>query len=210
MKERVACFIDGFNLYHAIHDLDRNHLKWVNLWRLMEFFLDPAEHQLMSVWYFSAFATWLPKPFVRHRRYVRALRSVGVVPVMGRFKVKDRSCRECGCNWEAHEEKESDVNIALWMLDGAYRDEFDRAHLVTGDSDLMPAVRLLRKRFPEKAVKVIAPPERRHGRDVAREATSLASIKRVHLERSLLPARIVDGSGRPVVIRPSDYDPSSA
>ncbi len=182
MKERIACFVDGFNLYHAIRDLGHDHLKWVDLWRLMEFFLAPTVHRIVSVDYFSAFAFWMPGPLARHRRYVKALKSVGIVPVMGRFKVKDRSCRECGCIWEAHEEKESDVNIALWMLDGACRDEFDRAHLVTGDSDLVPAVRLLRKRFPDKPVKVIAPPERRHGKDVARAATSLASLKRVHLE----------------------------
>jgi hypothetical protein len=40
-KARVACFIDGFNLFHAIKNLGRNELKWVNLWKLMECFIDP-------------------------------------------------------------------------------------------------------------------------------------------------------------------------
>jgi hypothetical protein len=28
---RVACYLDGFNLYHAIDDLQKPHLKWVDL-----------------------------------------------------------------------------------------------------------------------------------------------------------------------------------
>jgi hypothetical protein len=28
---RVACYIDGFNLYHAIDDLDKPHLKWLDV-----------------------------------------------------------------------------------------------------------------------------------------------------------------------------------
>jgi hypothetical protein len=29
---RVAAFVDGFNPYHALRDLGRDHLKWLNLW----------------------------------------------------------------------------------------------------------------------------------------------------------------------------------
>lgn len=48
------------------------------------------------------------------RIYVAALRYVGVVPVMGQFKNKDRWCNSCGAKWMGHEEKETDVNIALY------------------------------------------------------------------------------------------------
>ena len=34
--ERVVCFIDGFNLYHAIVRLGEPHLKWLDLRRLMQ------------------------------------------------------------------------------------------------------------------------------------------------------------------------------
>jgi uncharacterized LabA/DUF88 family protein len=207
MKERVACFVDGFNLYHAINDLGCDYYKWVNLRKLLEFFIDRTAHRLVSIFYFSAFASWLPGPYARHQQYVKALRANGVVTVLGRFKTKILNCRKCGCEWSAHEEKESDVNIALWMLDRAYRNEYDRGYLVSSDSDLVPAVKLLRKRFPEKVVKAIAPPERRHGKEIAQVATSLASIKKVHLARSLLPARIYDSSGKLIAVRPYQYAP---
>lgn len=38
-KERVICYIDGFNLYHAIRDLKQPYLKWVNLWTLASVFI---------------------------------------------------------------------------------------------------------------------------------------------------------------------------
>ena len=31
MTIRVIAFVDGFNLYHAVHDTGQDHLKWVNL-----------------------------------------------------------------------------------------------------------------------------------------------------------------------------------
>ena len=34
--KRVAVYVDGFNLYHALDDLAENHLKWLDLWSLSE------------------------------------------------------------------------------------------------------------------------------------------------------------------------------
>lgn len=76
---RVACYIDGFNIYHAIDDANRaadgalNHLKWVNLRELMERFIDPAIHEIVSVRFFTAFPTWNAERVARHREYVKAL-----------------------------------------------------------------------------------------------------------------------------------------
>ncbi len=68
---------------------------------------------------------------------------------MGVFKAKDRACRNCESAWTDHEEKETDVNIALHLLRDAHQDRFDRALLISGDSDLVPAVRMVRALFPQ-------------------------------------------------------------
>ncbi len=60
--------------------------------------------------------------------------------------------------WLYHEEKETDVRIALDLLDQAYRDEYDKCILASGDSDLVPAIAMLLDRFPKKSVMVLAPP----------------------------------------------------
>jgi hypothetical protein len=82
---RALTYFDGFNLYHAIDELGRPALKWVNLWTLSGLLIRPGE-TLVGVKYFSAYATWLPGPFSRHRSYVAALRHFGVETVMGHFK----------------------------------------------------------------------------------------------------------------------------
>src|SRR5262249_41727666 len=143
MSQRVICFVDGFNLYHAVNRLNAPYLKWVNLWLLASVFIRPKSQQLVDVFYFSAFADWLPQSKKRHIQYVKALVASGVNPVIGKFKSKDRNCPKCAHKWSGHEEKETDVNIALAMLNLAYKDRYDHAFLVSNDSDLAPAIHMV-------------------------------------------------------------------
>lgn len=210
---RVACYIDGFNLYHAIDDISRasrgvdNYLKWVDLGKLMRIFTDPKAHTVTSVKYFSAYANWLPDQAARHRLYVAALKSGGIEPIMGRFKDKEIYCKRCKTTFWGHEEKESDVNLATHLLNDAHLNTFDQAFVVSRDSDLCSPIRLLRLGFPSKRVKVIAPPGRSHSKELWALAHSRATIAEEHLEACLLPERILDGGGNEVCVRPSEYDP---
>ena len=54
-KRKTIAYIDGFNLFHAINELSRPELKWVNLWSLSESLLR-EEEELIEVNYFSAYA----------------------------------------------------------------------------------------------------------------------------------------------------------
>jgi hypothetical protein len=54
----------------------------------------------------------------------------------GHFLEKPRQCRACGAQWLSYEEKMTDVNMAVQMLTDAYKDLFDTAILISGDSDL--------------------------------------------------------------------------
>jgi uncharacterized LabA/DUF88 family protein len=207
---RVVAFIDGFNLYHAIDDLRKHHLKWVDLRQVCEVFSPPPDMDLLEVYYFSAFATWRPASYKRHRDYVAALQVYGVTPVLGRFKEKDRRCFACGNAWTDHEEKETDVNLAVYLLDLAYRNAFDRALVVSGDSDLVPAVRMVRERFPEKDFRIIAPVGRGFSMDLLKVAGGKKSGRRLresHLESALLSREVRGSDGRSIISRPAEYDP---
>ncbi len=207
--ERVVAFVDGFNLYHALNALQKPHLKWVNLWELASLYAAQPDQKVVTVYYFSAYATWLPRPHARHQRYVAALEAVGVKPVMGNFKEKDRACRNCSATWKGHEEKETDVNIALYVINGAYKDEFDHAFIVSNDSDLAPVVRMLRNEFPHKRVRIITPPKRTSSKELVNAAGGrryVRTIKESRVARSLLPETLQHPSGR-TVRRPHEYDP---
>jgi len=131
---------------------------------------------------------------------------------MGHFKEKDRFCKKCGANWKAHEEKETDVNIVLWLLREAYKDNFDEAFILSRDSDLTPVIRIVLDEFPKKKIKMISPPNAGHSKEMANLVgkNKLASIKEIHLERCLLPRVVIDpDSGLNVAIRPAEYDLAS-
>lgn len=211
MKVRVITYVDGFNLYHALDNLRRSELKWLDLWKLTEHFIDPNHHEIVGVKYFSAYAHWLDGPVERHREYVAALSAVGVTPIMGHFKDKGRKCPDCSHRWTGHEEKETDVNLALGLVADAYKDLYDEAFVISRDSDLGPAVRMVLKDFPHKKIKMLAPPRLRHSKELAQAVgkNKLATIKDIHLERSLLPERIEDqNSGDVIALRPEKYSPA--
>ena len=207
---RVSAFVDGFNLYHALDDAGSHHLKWVNLRQLCQAFAPTPDHDLGPVYYFSAFATWRPDAYRRHRAFALALAEVGVTTVMGKFKEKDRTCWSCKSRWKDHEEKETDVNIALCLLRDGFQDGFDRALIVSGDSDLAPAVRMVRQLFPQKEVRIIAPYGRAYSMDLVNAAGGVSEARRmklIHLERSLLPTEVRRADGSIVATRPAKYEP---
>ena len=167
LLKRVSVYIDGFNLFHAIKDLEDNGLKWVNLWRLSEQ-LVRGDESVAVVKYFSAYAKWRETSYRRHQRYVHQLENAGVRFVEGKFKGIERWCKLCRRYYDAHEEKETDVNIGAHLLVDSCRDRFDRALIVSSDSDLHQAVDLARAETTGKLIDIVAPPGRRRRNPRAR------------------------------------------
>ncbi len=208
-RTRVISFIDGFNLYHAIDKLQRPELKWVNLKALSQIFLKSYSEELIEVFYFSAYAEHMPEPTQKQQKdYFRALELKGVKTILGHFKKKNRRCPECHNKWIGHEEKETDVNIALYLLHLAYRDAFDRALVISNDSDLAPAIQMIRKFFPKKRVTTVAPSHHYHSNELIKVSSDRTKIRVEHLERCLLPLVVSDASGLISVSRPQGYMPN--
>jgi hypothetical protein len=204
---RVACYVDGFNLYHAIDDLAKPHLKWADIRALAASLCRPGE-SLLKTSYFSAYATWRAGAYARHRHFVAALMASGVECHMARFSEKDAQCRVCNARWIAHEEKETDVHFSLTLLEDAIDDVFDRAILISADGDHVPAVRRVRKRFPGKQILLAAPPGRLgHARELAKVCNSKIEITQGRIAKYLLPATVLDRHGKTVAQRPYAYDP---
>jgi hypothetical protein len=156
---RIIAYIDGLNLCHAIASLRKPHLKRLDLWALSHLIARDGE-TIEAVKYFSAYATWLPDAHLRHREYVKALEHRGVTCIMGHFKSKPRTCKQCAASWMQHEEKETDVHIAARMVADAYEDRFNRGLLMIADGDLAPALNIVKPAFPMKEIFVAGPPGR--------------------------------------------------
>lgn len=201
MAARTIVYIDGFNLYHAIDDLREPHLKWLDLWSLSEKLLR-GDQQLVAVKYFTAYATWRHASYRRHQRYVAALQARGVTPVIGRFKAKTVQCHaKCRQTYMTHEEKETDVNIGVHLMSDALKNRFDRALIISADTDLNSAVALARAEAPGKRIALVAPPGR-----MGRNSAALFEVTKGKVRKSLLPAQVELDDGR-TIIRPSEYEP---
>jgi len=152
----------------------------------------------------------MPEPVQRSQRtYIEALKLKQTTPVLGHFKKKDRRCPSCRYKWMGHEEKETDVNIASFLVDLADQDAFDRALIISNDSDLVPAIRIVRKRFPQKRITTIAPPNYYHSNELIQVSSDKARIRCEHLEQSLLPSRSVDASGMVSISCPQEFTVNS-
>ncbi len=188
-KKKINCYIDGFNLYHSIDDLGPkfNYLKWVNLWSLAHAFVKPSTEQLNAVYYFSALAYWLKKSKKRHEKFIKANEHYNITSVLGHFKKKPEHCKKCGAKWTAHEEKQSDVNIAAYLIHHSHTDQFDKALIITADSDLCPAIQLILDSQTPQEIIILVPPNRYAITRELRGVVKAQKIKQKHLKKNQLP-----------------------
>lgn len=170
MPSRVSFFIDGFNLYHSIVDaINARRIrngKWLNLHQLCASKVskfDPGG-TLESIFYFSAYGKHLPDKGAvpRHSLYLQALKDTGIDITLGEFKKKKPRCKLCNLRYQAYEEKESDVNIAIKMLEMLYADSCDWAVIVSGDTDLSAVVKNGKRIFPKCNIGVLFPYNRQN------------------------------------------------
>jgi uncharacterized LabA/DUF88 family protein len=150
---RVIAFIDGFNLYHSLIQADSQgkrpyaKYRWLDYWTLTQCFAD-SHDTLEAVYYFTAYTEWNKAKKSRHLDFVRVQRDRGVTVVEGRFRLVQRTCQSCKQIFDTYEEKRTDVNIAVTMLQLAFADVYDKAILISADSDLIPAIQAVRKIRP--------------------------------------------------------------
>jgi len=161
MLTRVVFLFDGFNLYHALHEnINYHKYKWLNLNKLANCFVTKSD-QIVQILYFTALATWSPEKVNRHKLLIRALELNNVKIIYGEFKRKDKYCTLCHNSYHTYEEKQTDVNIAIQLFELAIHDKFDKAIIVSGDSDLLPSITAVRNNFPQKNIGIVIPIGRR-------------------------------------------------
>lgn len=202
---RATFLVDGFNLYHSLRaasrDLGGRSTKWLDLRALLSSYL-PALGSgalLGEIYYFTAFALHMdakkPGTIARHKLYIECLTSIRVRIVLGRFKRKAVWCQRCQTDTTHFEEKETDVAISTKLLELFHSDACDMAVLVTGDTDLAPAIRAAGTMFPSKSVCVIFPYKRKN-KELAQLVTTSIRIKKERYAQYQFPDPFILPSGR--------------
>ena len=193
LHNRTMFFIDGFNVYHAIKNPRFNKYKWLNYWEFSTKFLQPKD-ELVGVLYFTAYAPWDIKKRNRHERLISANEHYGVQVILGKFRRTTKRCRKCGKWYETFEKKRTDVNIAVHLLKNAQENNYDKAVLISGDSDIIPAIQAVQQAFPKKHISLVIPIGRR-ARELKQIVKSSIRMKELHLKTSQLPEKVVLKNG---------------
>lgn len=193
---RTSVYIDGFNLYYGA--LKRNPaLKWLDLREMVVQTVAP-HHDIREVHYFTAWIKPPPHDPAMERRqsaYIRALEAhvSGFVPHFGQFMthaVKMRLAADPTKRVEVlkTEEKGSDVNLAVHLVNDGWQDKYDCAIVVSNDSDLVEAVRIVVNDIGKKVG--VLTPRPKGSVELRSLATFSRHIKKRYLKVSQLPDHI--------------------
>jgi uncharacterized LabA/DUF88 family protein len=142
-------YIDGFNLYYSA--VKGTSLRWLNPHALVARVF--PRNQIIGTKYFTASVSPLPGNLdqpVRQAIYWRALRTLPNFEIIkGDFRT--RRVRATVVNPPPYtievfktEEKGSDVNLATHLLFDGFSSRYDCAIVVSGDSDLVTPIRMVR------------------------------------------------------------------
>jgi len=199
MKSYV--YIDAFNLYFGC--LKSTPYKWLYLSKLCTILL--PQHQIERIKYFTAHVKALPSsPNAPQRQqvYLRALSTLPTLEIIyGHFL--SHHVRMPLANPTAGqprtveviktEEKGSDVNLATYLLHDAYQNRYECAVVMSGDSDLLAAVQIVKNELG-KPVGVLNP-QKRPSRMLQHHATFYKHIRPGVLAASQFPKTLRDEHG---------------
>ena len=203
---RGGVYIDGFNLYHAIADLNQPYLKWLSLRRLAERFARGHAHSIDHIVFGTAY---FPGDFdkrKRHETYNAALEATGIKVLLGHTTKEPANCKKCDHRWDQPREKETDINVALSAFHHAIAGEIDVMFLITADTAQAATLRFMHNSCPLVKRVIVTPPGReksKHLRDLSDVNIGLSAAD---LDASVFPAMFNAPCGK-LLVRPPSYAP---
>ena len=216
MDLRVSFVVDGLNLYHSLQEIEKiskARVRWLDLRKLCASYLHVVRNavgervELENVDYFSAIASHLasrdPGAVSRQSAYLAVLDDSGVNVTLSRFKQKDVICPRCGNRFIRHEEKETDVAIGMKLMEIAARGEREVAVVISGDTDMVPAIKAAKRLSPSLVVGV-AFPFMRHNTELQAVADFTFSISQRDVQRAQFPSTVSLSDGR-TIVKPANW-----
>ena len=175
--------------------------RWLDLRELCRRSIRPGD-DLYRIRYFTADIRGDQAKVIRQQLYQRALRTIDNLAIYkGRFSRHPRWMPLVnppnGGPQHAYvsrtEEKGSDVNLAAHLVLDAARRDFQSAYVLSGDTDLVEAIRVVTQEF-RRPVHVISPHGGK-GRRLQQAATSYAPLDHELLPECQFPQELSDHRG---------------
>ena len=200
LKKRCTIYVDGFNWYFGIFQ-HHPEWKWLNVQSFFEALR--LDEDVVAVKFFTAMVDPLKHVSTRRDRQKRYMRALGTLPkvkiILGKYQERTVTCRAHDCmrrlEYQVPEEKKTDVNMAVNVLEDAFWGLTDSMVIVSGDSDLEPAVEWVRRNYPQIKITVYIPVlederEERRNHNYHRMGVTCKPLPLADIPRHLLPATV--------------------
>jgi len=207
---RTIVYVDGFNLYYGC--LKNSPYKWLNLNSLFSQILG-SQNNIVGIKYFTARV----KPTLRNATspqkqqvYIRALqKQIPHIDVhYGHFlshnvRMANASPPPNTVEVIKTEEKGSDVNLAVQMLNDAWLNRYDCAVIVSNDSDMAESMKMIREHHPNKVLGLVTPGQKiRTSEQLKKHSNFVKKIRNSALKKCQLPDKIPHSN----ISKPSDWN----
>jgi uncharacterized LabA/DUF88 family protein len=200
MTIRTSVYVDGFNLFYGC--LKGTTHRWLNIQTLSSAYL--PNNTINSIKYFTALVSARPsdpQQPVRQQTYLRALATLPNVQVIyGHYlshKVKARLAhpipgQSAYVDIIKTEEKGSDVNLAVHLLNDAHLNLFDVAVVISNDSDLLTSISMVRALGKKVG---ILNPQKHPSQVLSKNVDFMKKIRVGALTSSQFPQTLNDANG---------------
>lgn len=204
MAKRVTFYIDGFNFYFGLKRTKKiepvwKKYYWIDVVKLFESFLGNGQ-VLEKVIYFTA-SPLSPQKNSRQSAFLNANKLINgerFEVIRGKYLEKHIICPYCKGAIFRPEEKKTDVNISVRMIEDCVLDKTDTIALVSADSDLVPPLEFIQKHFSDKVIKVYFPPSN-YSNDLKdnlihhRSKPVLLIKNQRRFDNAVMPVEVTDG-----------------
>ncbi len=196
---KINIYIDGFNLYYGA--IKNTPYKWLDILKMSQL-LFPND-TINQIKYFSARVSARPndpdQP-IRQATYWRALQTIPNLSIIeGTFLTKPVMMPVFNTNPQQYvrviktEEKGSDVNLGIHMLNDGYKKDYDLAVMITNDSDLLEPMRIVKQ---DLGLPVgLVNPHRTPSFSLRQHAAFIKQIRQGVLRASQFPVSLTDKNG---------------
>ncbi|MDQ3713074.1 MAG: NYN domain-containing protein [Acidobacteriota bacterium] len=196
---KINVYIDGFNLYYGA--IKGTTYKWLDVLKMSQL-LFPND-TINKIKYFSARVSARPtdpdQP-IRQSTYWRALQTIPNLSIIeGSFLVKPVMMPLANTNPQQYarviktEEKGSDVNLAVHLLNDGYKKDYELAVMVTNDSDLLEPMRIVKQEL--NLLVGLANPHKNPSFVLRQHANFIKQIRGGVLHASQFPTTLTGANG---------------
>ncbi|MCZ7602393.1 MAG: NYN domain-containing protein [Melioribacteraceae bacterium] len=206
---RTIIYIDGFNFYYGA--VKNTPYKWLDFKSLFQKLL-ASHNQIVQIKYFTALVSGKynsQKP-IKQQTFLRALKEY--IPEIeiyyGHFLTHEVYVPLAKPENDKRtvkiiktEEKGSDVNISVHLLNDAWLNNYDCAVVVSNDSDLAESMKLVKVHHPDKTLGLVMPGKGHPSKELMQHADFVKRVRTGVLKSSQLPHQIPKTS----IVKPKDW-----